>query len=242
MTPLLLLIAPLGPTLPRPGAPMPPADPDEAREQILRELSKSMYDDSEGFIPWLLRTIEEWLLRTLADAADSSPGQIALTVAAVVLLVVVTVLLMRRTGMIRRSGPLTVGTAVQAEPELRASLLRERAERALTDGQHDDAVVLALRSLVRDLEERTLLEATDGLTAHEAAARAALPFPDLSGRLLRLADAFDTAAYSRRSVSTKQADDAVRLIAYIAQARPQLDAEGTDADTERADALGGAAP
>lgn len=218
---------PAGP-VPHPAGP-PPVDADQARELIRRELSKSAYDDSEGFIPWLLRTIEEWLTRILSDAADTSPGRIAITVAVILLVLVVAVLVMRRTGLVRRSAPLTVGTSIHADPKATAADLRARAESALGAGQFDDAVVLALRSLVRDLEERTLLEATEGLTAHEAAQRAAAPFPDLSGRLQRLADAFDTAAYSRRSVTAKQAEDAVRLVEYIAQARPQLEHDGAPA-------------
>src|SRR5699024_11653487 len=84
----------------------------------------------------------------------------------------------------------------------------------IAEERFDDATVLALRSLVRDLEVRTLLDVTVGMTAHEAAASASHSFPDLTSRLQRGADAFDTAAYSHRAVAAKQAEDLLRLTEY----------------------------
>lgn len=208
-----------GPLLP--VAP-PPVDPDQARELIHEELSKREYDQGDGFIPWLLGLLDDWVQQLLHGVTGGSTGQLIVLICACVLLVVAAVLVMRRAGMLRRRSAVTVGTSVTADPDLPASTLRELAAQAHTDGRRDDAVVLALRALVRDLEERTLLDSPVGLTAHEAARRAAAPFPDLLGRLQRLADAFDTAAYSHRSVTAKQSDDALRLVDYIAQARPQL--------------------
>jgi hypothetical protein len=64
------------------------------------------------------------------------------------------------------------------------------------------------------------------MTAHEAASRAAVSFPELRGRLQRGADAFDTAAYSHRPASAKQAEDLLRLAEYISESAPDLsDAE-----------------
>src|SRR5699024_7189583 len=46
--------------------------------------------------------------------------------------------------------------------------------------------------------------------------------PELSVRLLRGADAFDSAAYSHRPATAEQADDLLRLAEYIAESTPDL--------------------
>ena len=49
----------------------PPLDPDEARARVLEELGKSEYDDSPGFVAWLLSTIENWLAEMM-DGVDGT--------------------------------------------------------------------------------------------------------------------------------------------------------------------------
>jgi hypothetical protein len=191
----------------------PALGPDEARERILEELSKAEYDDSPGFVAWLLGTIEDWLNSLMVGIDGSSASQAVIVVLVVLALVAVVVLVLRRTGMLRRSPSLAVEAALDAEPVLSAEELRGAARTAIDAGRVDD---------VRDLEERTLLDVATGMTAHEAAQRATASFPDLRGRLQRGADAFDTAAYSVRSAGPKQAEDLLRLAEYIAETAPDL--------------------
>lgn len=200
----------------------PDVDPDEARRRVLEELSKSEYDDSPGFVTWLLGLLEDWLMGVLDGIDGSSAAQAGIFVLVAVLLAGVAFLVLRRTGMIRRGAELTVETALDAQEALSAAQLRDAAREAIDTGRTDDATVLAMRALVRDLDERTLLDVTDGMTAHEAAGAAATPFPDLRSRLHLGAEAFDSAAYSFRSVSAKQAEDLVRLTEYIAESSPDL--------------------
>lgn len=207
----------------RPAAP-PPVDPDEARSRLLEELAEAEYDDSPGFVAWLLATIEDWLLELVDGIDGSSAAQAGIAVLVALALIGVLGLVLRRTGLIRRSHALAVATDLDAEPVLSAPELRASAREAITAGRTDDGTVLALRALVRDLEERTLLDVTAGMTAHEAAHRAALSYPELRGRLQLGADAFDTAAYSHRTATAKQAEDMLRLAEYIAQSAPDLSA------------------
>ena len=197
---------------------------DEARERILEELAKDEYDDSPGFVAWLLGAIEDWLARMVDGVDGSSATQTVIAVVLALVLAAVVVLVLRRTGLLRRSPALAVDAALDAEPVLSGEELRGAARDAIDAGRTDDGTVLALRALVRDLEERTLLDVATGMTAHEAATRAALTFPDLRGRLQRGADAFDTAAYSVRSVGGKPAEDMLRLAEYIAETSPDLSA------------------
>ena len=203
----------------------PALGPDEARERILEELSKAEYDDSPGFVQWLLTTLEDWLTDVVNGIDGSSTAQAGIAVLLVLALGVAAVLVLRRTGLIRRSHTLSVAPRLDAEPVLSAIQLRRAAHEATQEGRVDDGTVLALRALVRDLEERTLLDVATGMTAHEAAHRAAAAFPDLRGRLQRGADAFDTAAYSVRSAGQKQAEDLLRLAEYIAETAPDLTAD-----------------
>ncbi|WP_434177084.1 DUF4129 domain-containing protein [Brachybacterium conglomeratum] len=202
----------------------PRLGPDEARERILEELAKDEYDDSPGFVAWLLGAIEDWLARMVDGVDGSSATQTVIAVLLALVLAAVVVLVLRRTGLLRRSPALAVDAALDAEPVLSGEELRGAARDAIDAGRTDDGTVLALRALVRDLEERTLLDVATGMTAHEAATRAALTFPDLRGRLQRGADAFDTAAYSVRSVGGKPAEDMLRLAEYIAETPPDLSA------------------
>ena len=197
---------------------------EEARERILEELAKDEYDDSPGFVAWLLGAIEDWLARMVDGVDGSSATQTVIAVLLALVLAAVVVLVLRRTGLLRRSPALAVDAALDAEPVLSGEELRGAARDAIDAGRTDDGTVLALRALVRDLEERTLLDVATGMTAHEAATRAALTFPDLRGRLQRGADAFDTAAYSVRSVGGKPAEDMLRLAEYIAETSPDLSA------------------
>lgn len=202
----------------------PRLGPDEARERILEELAKDEYDDSPGFVAWLLGAIEDWLARMVDGVDGSSATQTVIAVLLALVLATVVVLVLRRTGLLRRSPALAVDAALDAEPVLSGEELRGAARDAIDAGRTDDGTVLALRALVRDLEERTLLDVATGMTAHEAATRAALTFPDLRGRLQRGADAFDTAAYSVRNVGVKPAEDMLRLAEYIAETSPDLSA------------------
>ncbi|APX32436.1 DUF4129 domain-containing protein [Brachybacterium sp. P6-10-X1] len=210
----------------------PPVDPDEARSRLLDELSKSEYDDSPGFLQWLLGVIERWLVEVVDGIDGTSTTHAVLAVVLVGVLVAVAVLVLRRTGLIRRNPSLAVAPELDADPVRSAPELRAASRDAIAAGRTDDGTVLALRALVRDLEVRTLLDVAAGMTAHEAAGRAARAYPDLRGGLLRGADAFDTAAYSHRATSEKQADDLLRLAEYIAESAPDLvsaEAEGGSA-------------
>lgn len=215
-------------------------DPDEARRRILDELAKGEYGRGTGLLGWLKHQLG-LLLEALQEGMAGSPG--ALPVLAVVLALgalALAVLLRRRSGPLRRQARWNPQAALDADPSAPAAELLERAQAARTA---DERVVLAMRALVRDLEERTVLEVTDGMTAHEAAHTAGRAFPDVRSRLSRTASAFDTAAYSHRSATPKQAEDAVLLAQYIAQTTPDLhdeqEAAGQDAQIEESVGVAG---
>ena len=204
--------------LPTGGVDLPP---DDARGRIRRELLKPEYDDSPGFVQWVLGAIERWLTTMLDGISGSSPAHWVVAVIVGLALLTAAVLVLRRSGMLRRSAELSVASDLDADP-VQTAQLRRRASDAASGERWDDAVVLAMRALVRDLDERTLVDVVAGMTAHEAAAAAREYFPELSSPLQKIADDFDTAAYSRSSVGAKSARDAVKLAEYLAQTSPTL--------------------
>ena len=72
------------------------------------------------------------------------------------------------------------------------------------------------RAVVREAEERQILNARPGRTADEAAAEAGRQLPDLRGDLLAAARVFDEVLYGDRRATAeadekmKQLDDAMR--------------------------------
>lgn len=193
---------------------------------MLEELAKGEYREDGSFIDWILGLFSD-LVEDLTDGlGGSGPVQWLLLAVAAVIALALLVLLLRRTGMLRGAATLSVGADLDGGGRSDPIELRAMARLALDSGRNDDAVVLSLRALVRDLDERTLLEVPVGLTAQEVAAGAARPFPELRRRLELAASSFDMAAYSRRSTGAKEAGDVVRLVEYIAQSRPDLERVG----------------
>ncbi|PWH05156.1 DUF4129 domain-containing protein [Brachybacterium endophyticum] len=205
-----------------PPVPAAPVDPDEARRRVLEELAKGEYHRDDGFLSRVLGLLEDWLDSLSGGAGGSSAALIVIMVVIAVVLLGIGLLVARRSGRLRRDTALGVSSRLDADPVLSAEELRRRARAAAGESRHSDAAVLGMRALVRDLQERTLSEVTEGKTAHEAAAEAALAFPALRHRLLRAADVFDTAAYSRHRIDAKSAEDVVRLAEYVAEATPRL--------------------
>lgn len=197
-------------------------DPDEARRKVLEELARGEYHRDQGFLSWFLGLLDDWLDSLAGGTGGTSPVLIALLGVLVLLVALALLAVLRRSGRMRRDTALSVSSHLDADPVLSALELRRRARSAADEHRSGDAAVLGMRSLVRDLEERTLLDLAEGMTAHEASQEASRSFPDVRTRLLRAAVVFDTAAYSRHQVDAKSAEDVVRLAEYVAEATPQL--------------------
>lgn len=202
---------------------MNPEDPQEARRLLLEELSHAEYRSGDGFIAWVMALLDRWWTALTSGAAADSPAGIALMAAAAGLLVLGAVLLLRRGGWLHRSAAVAVSSALDSDEDIAPHELRARARTALEAGQHDEAVILALRAIVRDLAERTILDVPAGMTAQEAGEAIVRAFPDLRTPVRQTITAFDTAAYSRHSARQGQAHDALRLAEYIAGTSPRWD-------------------
>ena len=183
----------------------PPLDPsaDEARRLLQRELARPEYYDDN-----LVERVLNWLQRRVDGAVEGSRDTppltwFAITVVVLVLVAGVVFLVSRARGTARatsgRDGAVLTDEAVSAAD------LRARAERALAEGRHGEAVVDGFRALARRQVERGRLEDSPGITAHEVAATLAAQYPQQRDRTAAGADVFDAVMYGARPATRDQA-------------------------------------
>jgi len=197
----------------------PPIDisREAAADAARRELSRYIYANEEPNLLW--RAIS-WLRDRLADLAitlgDAVPiGRWALLI--LPLLVVIALAVIRwRVGPVAATRAVTgpvFGPAVRTAAEHRAA-----AEEAAARGDFATACRERFRALVKDLEERTILDPRPGRTADETAREVAAVSPDAAGPVTTAARRFDEVQYGARPASADDyaaigaADDAVRLL------------------------------
>jgi hypothetical protein len=197
----------------------PPLDPsgDEARALLRRELVDPAYVQDD-----LLRRILDWIGRQIDGSVDGARQIPSLTWLAITLIVVALVgavgfLASRARGTARRPGAPEGG--VLTSEVVSAAQLRARAELALTEGRHAEAVVDGFRALARRQVERGRLEDSPGVTAHEVAAALAREFPQQHARTAAGADLFDAVMYGERPASRDQAVAVLDLDLELAGAR-----------------------
>lgn len=172
--------------------------PAEAREAARHELAKPAYDKAKPpltyrILKWVIDKLAELLARTTASVPGGRLGllMILLLVAGLVALVVVKVRPALRS---QRSDELfDAGRVLDADEH------RRRAEQAAARGDHADAVRERLRAVVRELEQRGLLDARPGRTADEVATEAGTAVPSLSEPLRRGVTVFDEVWYGGRT-------------------------------------------
>ena len=190
--------------------PDPPLDPtpDEARSALRRELLKpEYYDDNlvERLITWLRRQLD----KGVEAAVDLPPLQTFAAMVLVVLLVGALVWLVRRARGSARAP--RDKQAVLTDDAVTAAELRARADAALADGRHEDALVDGFRALAARQVERGRLDDTPGATAHEVAGVLGREYPDRGSRVDTAAALFDSVLYGDRPATREQAVDVLTL-------------------------------
>ncbi|WP_448629919.1 DUF4129 domain-containing protein [Cellulomonas soli] len=179
-----------------------PVDPDAptARRWAADELARSEYHRSRSLLSRLL----DWIGRQF-DGAPSiglPPWQAALVI--VVVLVVVALVAFWVTGPVRVSRARRTVELLADDDSRTAAQLRAAADAAAARGEHRLAVLERFRALVRSLEERTLLEARPGRTAHEVADEAGRRLPDAATDLVQAGHLFDDVAYGGLAADAEQ--------------------------------------
>lgn len=192
--------------------------PGEARRAAREELAKPAYDRSK---PPLTYRILVWILHKLGELLDKAGGavpggKLGLLLLALLVVglaaVVITKVRPARRGV--RSGEL-----FDAGRVLTAQEHRRRAEVAAERGDHADAVRERLRAIVRELEQRGVLDPRPGRTADEVAREAGAAVPTLLQPLRRGATVFDEIWYGGRTADSSSYAILVEVDRVVAAAR-----------------------
>jgi hypothetical protein len=188
-----------------PGPPLQPSG-DEGRRLLRDELVHREYHRQN-----LLERVLDWIWRRVEDGAGAASGTswvaTLVTMLVATLLLVGLGLLLSRVRRDRRAREEAAAVLQPDRPSARE--LRQRAEAALADGRHADAVVDAFRALAVRQVERGRLADLPGTTAHEVATTLSTAYPDHRGQVGRGADVFDATYYGHQPPSH---DDAAALL------------------------------
>ncbi len=200
--------APLGTHLLEPRDPPLTPGAEEARSDLRRELLRPEYNE-QNLVQRLLTWLERQLGNGLDAAADAPPLS---TLAAMVILVGLVGLLGWLVSRARRTTRSRDDSrAVLTDEVISADELRARAEAALAEGRHEDAVVDGFRAVATRQVERGRLADAPGATAHEVALALGREFPHLRERVDRSGSLFDAVLYGDRSATAAQARSVLDL-------------------------------
>jgi hypothetical protein len=196
----------------------PPLDPtpDEARSRLRRELLAPEYHDQN-----LLQRLLDWMERRIdggvQSASDAPPLQAFAVMLVVVLLVGGLTFLLSRARRTARAAD-EVKPVLTGE-DVTAAELRARAEAAMGEGRHEDALVDAFRALALRQVERGRLDDAPGATAHEVALALAAEYPHQRPRVDRSALLFDAVLYGDHPATHEQAGGVLSLDHELASVR-----------------------
>ncbi len=191
-----------------------PVDREEARQAAERELSKGIYHQNEpGPVARAVEAVLDWFQELLSQAPGGA-GQLGLVVLGLMIAAGVLVL-------VRWADPLRGATrSGTAETELSGPLdpaeHRRRAEAYAAEGKFAESIRERMRAIVRELENRAVLEPRPGRTADEVAREAAQVVPTIAADLRTAAVVFDEVWYGGRpatpaaEAAIRQADQRVR--------------------------------
>ncbi|MER6362436.1 DUF4129 domain-containing protein [Kitasatospora sp. NPDC001527] len=195
---------------------------DAAREAARDELVKADYHRHD---PSIQERIIDWIMERINDALNALAGGGTSGATGLVLFLVVALVigaaLWWRLGAPKRAARTDLGVFGGTGPRSAAEH-RADAERHAAAGLWAEAVREQMRALVRDLEERALLDPRPGRTADEAAAEAGRALPEHAAALTAAARTFDDIAYGERTADQAAYQLLRDLDRTLGRARPVL--------------------
>ncbi len=190
----------------------------EARDAARRELARTPYQQAQPSLTrralmWLYEHVVELLNKAGAALPGGRTGVLLLLLVVVALAAVVTA----RVRPSRRTSRTDALFALDAD--LTAAQHRRRADEAAGRGEHALAVRERLRAVVRELEERGVLDPRPGRTADEVAREAGALVPAVAAPLRRGVTVFDEVWYGGRTADAASYAVLVEVDATVTGAR-----------------------
>lgn len=170
----------------------------DAQDAARRELSRSEYAAARP--PLLLRAIGRalrWVGHLLANVTGGVGTGLVARVLLVALLLAAVAVALVRLGPVRASAS-RAGAVFDGGRALTAQEHRAASEAMAREGRYAEAVRERLRAVVRELEERGVLDPRPGRTAGEVARDGGAAVPVLAADLRRAAAVFDEVWYGGR--------------------------------------------
>ncbi len=191
---------------------------EEAQRLARLELARQEYQKDDQ--TWVQKAIQ-WLLDRINDVLDrattTSPlGWFGL-LGIVVLVVLIVVAVRRRTGALGRSA---YDAAQFDVGDRSAADFRSAADAYAASGAWAEAVRARLRAVVRELEERGLVDARPGRTADEIARDGGTALPSVASGLRAGARLFDDVWYGGRPADARSYEQLVALGEAVSSAKP----------------------
>jgi Domain of unknown function (DUF4129) len=193
-----------------------PVTRGSAQAAARAELSKRAYHRND---PSVVDRGLEWLLKRLQKILDASAGHapghgvglflILVLVAAVVALIVVRVGVLRRTARSSDQPIFGIGGSTADDH-------RKAAAQFAADGLWAEAIRERLRAIVRELEQRGVLDPRPGRTAAELSREAGTQLPALADDLRTATSIFDEVWYGGRTATAAEEELLRRLDARVA--------------------------
>jgi Domain of unknown function (DUF4129) len=189
------------------AAPLDPS-PGEARSWLRHELLHPEYHQQN-----LVEQVVGWLERQVGRGLDAAAGAPPLsTFAGMVVFLLLAATLVLLASRARRSARATTETrSVLTGEVVTSAALRARAETALADGRHGEALLDGFRALTVRQVECGRLDDAPGATAHEVADALGAAYPHQRTQVDRGARLFDSVLYGHRAATRDQAGSVLAL-------------------------------
>ena len=187
----------------------PPIARGDAAEAAKAELRHAIYRNEKSWLDRLASRISSWFGGRTKDAlhaVDSKPNWLVVVLVLLALVALVALILWRG-GLAQRN--FARAEVLDFDRSMTAREHRAKAEVLAAEGAWRDAVRERLRAIVRELEERGLLDERPGRTANEIAAEAGAALPTVATDLGVATRSFADVWYGDRE-ATAATDAAMR--------------------------------
>lgn len=211
-----LLTARLAPALEVPVLP----EADEARRWARDELARAEYSTE----PSLIERVWHWLVDQLGRLTDfdavAPPTLVPIVVVVGVALLLGVAIYLGGPVRARRRTAARGSFAVFDDEAAGSEELSAAADAAARDHDWPLAVLMRFRAIIRDLDERGVLDDLPGMTAYEASGAAAALLPGHTRELRWAGDLFDAVCYGSAQPGPREDAQLRELAAAVARARP----------------------